>query len=153
MDCGEKVTVGGLKSLEALRKRILRLAGPECARTVTEAVTEEMDRQVRACFAEARDPNGVRWKPRKPPTGGWPLLYKTGEGYSSIRVESTRGGFGSIRIRMLKHMVFQNNGTDTIEARSFTPTGGRLGLIWGPAIKRAAAGALREILMSNPGAL
>lgn len=138
--------VRGLEKLEELRRRVLRLAGPECARAVTEAVTEEMDAQVRACFAQARDPYGVAWKPRKQPTGSWPLLYKTGEGFSSIKVDSARGGLGSVRIVMLRHMQLQNDGTGLIPARAFTPHGGRLGPIWGPALRHAAIAAMREVL-------
>lgn len=137
--------VRGLDKLAAVRARLLRMAGPEGAAIYTEAVRAAVEEQVFACFAGQRDPSGNPWAARVTPTGSWPLLDRTGEGVSSVRVESARGGVNSIRVLSLPYMKFHVTGTERMVARPFVPRRG-LGPIWRPAIFRAAREAMKKVL-------
>lgn len=67
-------------------------------------------------WAAERNPNtGTKWAPRKQPTGGWPILRRTGAMQDSTRIKP--GGVGLFTARTVSYGPFHQYGTRRMVAR------------------------------------
>lgn len=52
----------------------------------------ELLRELKSLWKKERDPDGNPWKPRRQPTGSWPILYKTGKLQKTAEVSISKNG-------------------------------------------------------------
>ncbi len=134
--------VAGLQQLNRLASRIEKIAAAGGLQPLLSALAAEAHDQTLDCFNQQRDPYGKAWKSRQEPTGGWPILDKTGAGVESITSRPTATG---IKIRVGKdYMGFHLTGTSRMVSRKFLPVDG-LGPIWEPAFQRVADRTFRKM--------
>lgn len=124
----------------ALRGRGLARAKEEIRLTVESLVEEGFERET--------DPTGHRWAPRKPPTGGWPLLQLTRKMIKSFLV-AVSGRKIVVRNTALSkegrpYPIFHQFGTRKMQARRMAPSRG-LPSRWKAEIDRAVARALKAV--------
>jgi hypothetical protein len=89
-------------------------------RAVREEVRAELELLVEEQFAGQHGPNGERWTPRVPPTGGWPILRRTGRMRASTRITETSRGF---LVTMASPAGYHQRGTSKMVARQIFPGG------------------------------
>lgn len=127
-----------------LRQRLRRIADGGAMKVFTQIAASAIHREATACFTGQRDPYGRAWPARKPPTGTWPLLDKSGAGINSMRVRALSR---SVKATLLWHMGFHQGGTRRLPLRRFLPTQAfGLGPFFGPALARVSGEVAREVL-------
>lgn len=98
---------GGLRGAVAASPR----EEPREVAPVVEALMDET-------FDQRRAPDGSAWAPRKPPTGSWPLLERTGRMRRSRRV---RPGVGAVEAAVDGPAEHHQRGTRFMVARKILP--------------------------------
>jgi len=91
-------------------------------------------------FEQEQSPAGSRWARRKPPTGSWPLLNKTGAMRGSIYASVL--GAQIILHAGADYAGYHQSGTSRMPARPIFPDGA-LPANWAAVIDRAVRDALR----------
>lgn len=93
-------------------------------------------------FEARADPSGARWEARKPPTGTWPLLEKSGRMRKSYHVTATAAGVSVANT--VPYAGFHQTGTGNMVARKVLPDAG-LPQVWRDRIDEAVATELERI--------
>lgn len=93
-------------------------------------------------FEARADPSGARWEARKPPTGSWPLLEKSGRMRKSYHVAATTTGVAITNAA--PYAGFHQTGTANMVARKVLPDAG-LPQPWRDRIDEAVATELERI--------
>lgn len=70
----------------------------------------------RSWAAETNPNTGERWAPRKPPTGNWPILRRTGKMQDRVRVRPL-GEIGIFSTKSVSYGPFHMTGTSRMAAR------------------------------------
>lgn len=91
-------------------------------------------------FEQQQAPSGSRWAPRKPPTGTWPLLQRTGAMRRSVY--ATVLGPQIILHAGADYAQYHQSGTSRMPSRPIFPDG-PLPRNWAAFIDRAVREALR----------
>ncbi len=124
----------------ALRGRGLARAKEEIRLTVESLIDEGFERET--------DPTGHPWAPRKPPTGGWPLLQKTLKMFKSFQVFEYPRKIVVKNFALSKegrpYPLFHQFGTRKMKARRMAPVRG-LPSRWRAELDRAVARALKAV--------
>lgn len=94
-------------------------------------------------FVEQKNPYGEPWAPRRPPTGTWPILQKTGKGLDSL---TARVAGNRVVLRIRGYFRFHQGGTRYMVARQIFPTQSRGLGSWTQPIATAARDAVRELV-------
>lgn len=148
-----------MAGVNALVQRLERLAASDIKQRILAKVRDAAHAECIRGFNEKRDPYGTKWEPRKPPTGGWPLLDKTGKGIESLtaRVVGDR-----VVLRIVYYFKFHQTGTThyertnvktqrttrafTMPARKIFPDTDRGLGMWREPIQRASVDAVRDLM-------
>jgi len=124
----------------ALRGRGLARAKEEIRLTVESLIDEGFERET--------DPTGHPWAPRKPPTGGWPLLQLTRKMFRSfiVAVSSRKVVVKNTALSAQgrPYPLFHQRGTRKMQARRMVPSKG-MPSRWRAEIDRAVARALKAV--------
>ena len=115
----------------------------DAPRLLGEAVAEGGTAAITAEFAQEADPAGNPWARRKPPTGSWPILRKTGRMYGSV---TARPLPSAAEFTVDTPAEFHQGGTRRMVARPLLPKG-KLPEPWrvaiGEAVRERIADRLR----------
>ena len=103
--------------LEAFAAALSGLAA-DAPRLLGEAVAEGGEAAITAEFAKEADPAGNPWAKRKPPTGSWPILRKTGRMYGSA---TARPLPSAAEFTVDTPAEFHQHGTSRMVARPVLP--------------------------------
>ena len=103
--------------LEAFAAALSGLAA-DAPRLLGEAVAEGGEAAITAEFAKEADPAGNPWAKRKPPTGSWPILRKTGRMYGSA---TARPLPSAAEFTVDTPAEFHRHGTSRMVARPVLP--------------------------------
>ncbi len=107
------------RRLDAFRAALQGLA-TDAPRLLGEAVAEGGEAAITAEFAKEADPAGNPWARRKPPTGSWPILRKTGKMYGSV---TARALPSAAEFTVDTPAEFHQGGTSRMVARTVLPKG------------------------------
>lgn len=102
------------RRLRELKRGDIRAAAARGAVSALENLIDER-------FEDRAAPNGTPWAPRKPPTGTWPILEKTGRMRGSFKVLAT-----AAQLKVLNdtdYLTFHQTGTSRMVARPVLPKG------------------------------
>jgi hypothetical protein len=88
---------------------------------LVDAVAVAVDLSLAEEFNTQSDPSGSPWKPRKQPTGSWPLLRKTGVMARSSRIVKGRN---YVDVSVEEPADYHQGGTSRMVARRILPGGG-----------------------------
>jgi len=126
------------RRLRELQRGNIRRAG---AGAIQAALTNLINER----FDDRAAPNGVKWAPRKPPTGVWPILEKTGRMRRSFKVIAT-----AAQVKVLNdtdYLQYHQTGTSRMVARPVLPTG-KLPPEWDRRIDAAVSNAIDRFFRS-----
>jgi phage gpG-like protein len=121
--------------LRALHSGRIRQAAAGAIRDTLEVLIDER-------FEARAAPSGARWETRKPPTGTWPILEKTGRMRKSYHVAATATGVTITN--NVPYAGFHQTGTKNMVARKVLPDAG-LPQAWRDRIDEAVATELERI--------
>lgn len=107
------------RRLDAFRAALQGLA-TDAPRLLGEAVAEGGEAAITAEFAKEADPAGNPWARRKPPTGSWPILRKTGRMYGSAMARPLPS---AAEFTVATPAEFHQGGTSRMVARELLPKG------------------------------
>jgi phage gpG-like protein len=102
-------------------RRLRELQRGDIRRAAATAIEAALTNLVDERFQDRAAPNGTPWAPRKPPTGSWPILEKTGRMRRSFKVVAT-----AAQVKVLndtEYLKFHQTGTSKMVARPVLPTG------------------------------
>lgn len=102
-------------------RRLRELAGGNIRRAGAVAIQSALTNLIDERFDDRAAPTGTPWAARKPPTGTWPILEKTGRMRRSFKVVAT-----AAQVRVLndtEYLKFHQTGTKHMVARPVLPTG------------------------------
>jgi phage gpG-like protein len=140
--------VGGLTLLfkrprfDPLAVKMRQLTPGRIRQAAAGAVRDTVELLVDERFEERAEPNRSAWEPRKPPTGTWPILEKTGRMRKSYRVTATTTG---VKVEnSTKYAGYHETGTANMVARPVLPDG-NLPADWRARIDAAVATELERI--------
>ena len=106
------------------------------------AIRDTVEELVDERFEERAEPSGSAWEPRKPPTGTWPILEKSGRMRKSYHVTATTTG---IKVEnSTKYAGYHQTGTANMPARPVLPEG-NLPADWRSRIDAAVASELERV--------
>ena len=95
----------------------------ESSKTQLQRIVEEYNKEN---WAAQTDPvDGSSWAPRKPPTGGWPLLNRTGKMFGSTKFKATGKMLFSASVGV-NYGGFHMSGTSKMPQRRWLGIGGEL---------------------------
>lgn len=109
---------------------------------VAGAIRDEIEKMIDSQFDQRRSPEGRPWAPRKPPTGSWPLLQKTGKMRRDYHVVAKTTGVTVTNNR--PYASYHQTGTRYMPARKVAPDGA-LPASWSRPIDAAVATALDKL--------
>jgi phage gpG-like protein len=107
------------------------------------AVRDTLEQLIDERFEARAAPDGSAWAPRKPPTGTWPILEKTGRMRRDYHVTATTTGVTVQNNR--PYAGFHQTGTVYMPARPVLPNG-PLPSDWRDRIDAAITAELQRIL-------
>jgi phage gpG-like protein len=123
----------GPRRLRELKRGDIRRAA---AVGIRDALTNLIDER----FDDRAAPTGTPWAPRKPPTGAWPILEKTGRMRKSFKVIATSAQVTVTNAT--EYLKFHQTGTSRMVARPALPTGPDLPPEWERRIDSAVSNAI-----------
>lgn len=127
----------------ALPRRLRELKRGDVRRAASKAIVSAVEDLIQNQFDERRAPDGASWAPRKPPTGTWPLLEKTGKMRRGFKVVATSA---QLQIHnSQEYLKYHQNGTAKMQARPVLPGSG-LTPSWQEYIDVSVASALEKAL-------
>jgi phage gpG-like protein len=106
---------------DPLAVKMRQLASGRWRKTVAGAIRDEVEQLIDEQFDRRAAPDGTAWEPRKPPTGTWPLLEKTGRMRRSYHVVATTTGIRVTNSR--DYAGYHQTGTIYMPARKVLPDG------------------------------
>lgn len=106
------------------------------------AIRDTVEELIDERFEDRAAPDGTLWEPRKPPTGTWPILEKSGRMRKSYHVSATTTGVSVTN--NTQYAGFHQTGTSRMPARPVTPNGA-LPSEWRDRIDQAVAAELERI--------
>lgn len=106
------------------------------------AIRDEVEVLIDERFEARAAPDGTPWAPRKPPTGTWPLLEKTGRMRRDYHVTPTTTGIAVTNGR--PYAGYHQTGTERMVARPALPSGD-LPAKWRARLDAAVAAELERI--------
>jgi hypothetical protein len=87
------------------------------SRAAADAITNLIDER----FVDRAAPSGSPWAPRKPPTGSWPILERTGAMRRGFKVMATAAQLTITN--STDYLKYHQTGTANMPARPVLPTG------------------------------
>ena len=105
----------------AVPRRLRELKRGDVRRAAAQGAKAALENLIDERFEERAAPGGTPWAPRKPPTGTWPILEKTGRMRRSFKVVAT-----SAQLKVLndtEYLKFHQTGTSRMVARPVLPNG------------------------------
>jgi hypothetical protein len=107
------------------------------------AIRDQVEILIDERFDARADPSGAPWEARKPPTGTWPLLEKSGKMRKSYHVGATTTGVSVTNSR--PYAGYHQTGTANMVARKVLPDAGPLPAEWAGRIDAAVSAELERI--------
>ena len=124
-------------------RRLRELKRGDVRRAASKAIVSAVEDLIQNQFDERRAPNGSAWAPRKPPTGSWPLLERSGAMRRGFKVIATSA---QLQIHnSTDYLKYHQNGTAKMVARPVLPGSG-LTPDWQDYIDASVASALEKAL-------
>ena len=102
------------RRLRELKRGDIRAAAARGAVAALENLIDER-------FEARADPSGSPWAPRKPPTGSWPILERTGKMRRGFKVIATAAQMKVLNDR--PYLQYHQTGTSRMVARPVLPNG------------------------------
>lgn len=105
----------------AVPRRLRELKRGDIRRAAAVGAVSALENLIDERFQDRAAPGGTPWAPRKPPTGTWPILEKTGRMRRSFKVMAT-----SAQLKVLnstEYLKFHQTGTSRMVARPVLPNG------------------------------
>jgi hypothetical protein len=127
----------------AIPRRLRELQRGEIRRAASRAIEQAVTELIQNQFDERRAPDGTPWAPRKPPTGTWPLLEKTGKMRRGFKVIASASQLKVLQSQ--PYLKFHQEGTSRMVARPVVP-GANLTPEWQEYIDVSVAQAFERTL-------
>jgi phage gpG-like protein len=128
---------------DPLAVRLRQLTPGRIRQAAAGAIRDQVELLIDERFEKRAAPDGTKWAPRKPPTGTWPLLERTGRMRRDYHVTATATGIQVTNNR--DYAKFHQTGTVYMAARPVLPTTGQLPGEWRRRIDEAVAAELERI--------
>jgi hypothetical protein len=106
----------------AIPRRLREQQRGELRRVASRAIERSVSELIQNQFDERRAPDGSPWAPRKPPTGTWPLLEKTGKMRRGFKVIASASQLKVLQSQ--PYLKFHQEGTSRMVARPVLPGAG-----------------------------
>lgn len=127
---------------DPLAVRLRQLTPGRIRQAAAGAIRDELEQLIDERFEARAAPNGAPWEPRKPPTGTWPLLERTGRMRRDYHITPTTAGVTVTNNR--PYAGYHQTGTVYMPARKVLPDGD-LPANWRARIDAAVARELERI--------
>lgn len=102
-------------------RRLRELKRGDIRRAASVAVGAAVENLIDEQFEARAAPTGTPWAPRKPPTGSWPLLEKTGRMRKAFKVRATSAQLTVTN--STEYLQYHQSGTSRMVARPVLPEG------------------------------
>lgn len=131
-----------LPRFDPLAVRLRQLTSGRIRQAAAGAIRDTVEILIDERFEARAAPSGARWETRKPPTGSWPLLEKSGRMRKEYHVTATAAGVTVTN--KVPYAGFHQTGTKNMVARKVLPDAG-LPPAWRDRIDSAVAAELERI--------
>lgn len=127
---------------DPLAVRLRQLTPGRIRQAAAGAIRDTVEILIDERFEARAAPDGARWDARKPPTGTWPLLEKSGRMRKEYHISATATGVAVTS--NTPYAGFHQTGTKNMPARRVLPEAG-LPQTWRDQIDEAVAAELERI--------